>query len=214
MSEINIQMFPVANIKEYEKNTKLHTDEQVESLSKMISEFGFDVPIVLDKDHVIIKGHGRTLAAKKLGLNTVPVIIRDDLTDDQVKAARISDNRVAIGDMDIDNLKDELATLNLDMLQMTGFDERELSKLINELDDINEDVFVTDLDEAINDQNEENESNIENADSEDVSLNKAFGFKSISVSTKRNLNNFLAKLMDQYDTDDPRVAFEKFMYNQ
>ena len=82
---------------------------------------------------VIIKGHGRLLASKKLGLKTVPIIVRDDLSSEQVKAARIADNKLAETDWDMDLLAQELEALELmeSDLDDLGFDENELIKILD-----------------------------------------------------------------------------------
>jgi len=126
------QQIDVSKVKPYSKNTKKHPDDQVQKIARSIQEFGWDQPIVTDKDMVIIKGHGRLLAAKVLGLTQVPVLIRSDLTPTQVKASRIADNRVAESDWDIDMLKFEITDLqeeqfNLDIL---GFTDREIKDLL------------------------------------------------------------------------------------
>jgi hypothetical protein len=86
-------MSPTA-LKPYYRNSKKHTKRQVTLLAKAMRIAGFDQPIVVDKNHVIIKGHGRTLAALELKLDLVPVVVRADLTEEQVMASRIADNHV------------------------------------------------------------------------------------------------------------------------
>lgn len=78
----------------YENNPRIN-DEAVEYVKNSIKEFGFKVPIVIDKDNVIIAGHTRIKASKELGIKDIPCIIADDLTDEQVKAFRLADNKVA-----------------------------------------------------------------------------------------------------------------------
>jgi hypothetical protein len=98
--EINIdQLIPYSN-------NPRHNDSAVEAVVNSIKEFGFKVPIVVDKNNVIVAGHTRIKAAKKLGMEQVPCVIADDLTPSQVKAFRLADNKVA-----------ELATWNLEMLE-------------------------------------------------------------------------------------------------
>lgn len=116
----------------YHANIKKHPKKQIEKLASMICEYGFDQPIVIDGDGVIIKGHCRFEASKKLGMTEVPVIVRTDLSKAQVKAARIADNKIAESEWDIDNLVLELNELD-DMefnADLTGFDEDERDKLI------------------------------------------------------------------------------------
>lgn len=90
-----IELWPTAQLKPYEKNAKIHPPKQVQALAKIIEKHGFDQAIVVDRDGIIIKGHGRLEAAKHLGLKKVPVVVRDDLTPAQVRAARIADNTIA-----------------------------------------------------------------------------------------------------------------------
>ena len=91
---MNIQMLKLSDIKPYEKNPRKN-NEAVKYVAESIKEFGFKVPIVIDKDNVIIAGHTRYKAAKRLKMKEVPTIIADDLTDEQVKAFRLADNKVA-----------------------------------------------------------------------------------------------------------------------
>lgn len=118
----------------YSLNTKKHPEEQVTKIASSIAEFGFDQPVVIDADGVIIKGHGRREAALKLGLKLLPVIVRSDLSRGQVKAARIADNRVAKSDWDIDALAVELQQLEelgIDM-SLTGFTDSEIDAFLGE----------------------------------------------------------------------------------
>ena len=138
-----VELMDINAIKPYEKNAKVHTESQVEALVKVIKTQGWDVPIVVDKDGVVIKGHGRRLAALSMGLKEVPVIVRRDLTEAQVKAARLSDNRVAMGDFDVDAIKDELEALKSDGFDLNsmGFDEKEVKMMLGDLDTLNFDAF-------------------------------------------------------------------------
>lgn len=129
---MEIENIPVSEIIPYEKNPRKN-EKAVDIVAKSIKEFGFKWPIMVDKDNVIIAGHTRFKAAMKLGLTEVPVIWADDLTEDQIKAFRIMDNKShEYADWNIDLLKLELEDLkqsNYD-LDFTGFSENELSKII------------------------------------------------------------------------------------
>lgn len=115
-TELEIERWPIARLKAYKRNAKSHPPEQIELLARIIKKHGFDVPIVVDGKGVIVKGHGRWLAAKSLGMATVPVIARTDLSPAEAAEARIADNRVAEFGWDFDalvadvvgNLKDGL----------------------------------------------------------------------------------------------------------
>lgn len=112
----------VTELKAYEKNPRKN-DNAVGPVAESIKEFGFKVPIIVDKDNVIVAGHTRLRAAKKLGMKTVPCIIADDLTPDQIKAFRLADNKVSeFSEWDMDILADELKEINLDM-NVFGFDD-------------------------------------------------------------------------------------------
>lgn len=102
----------------YENNPRIN-DNAVDAVANSIKEFGFKVPIVVDKNNVIVAGHTRLKAAQKLGLEEVPVIVADDLTPEQIKAFRLADNKVSeLADWDFNALNAELANLsNIDMSQ-------------------------------------------------------------------------------------------------
>ena len=112
----------LADIKPYEKNPRKN-DNAVNEVANSISSFGFKVPIVIDKDNVIVCGHTRYKASKKLGLEVVPCVIADDLTEEQIKAYRLADNKVSeLAEWDIDLLGEELDSIfDIDMSDF-GFD--------------------------------------------------------------------------------------------
>ena len=113
----------------YDNNPRIN-DEAVEYVKNSIKEFGFKVPIVIDKDNVIIAGHTRIKASKELGIKDIPCIIADDLTEEQVKAFRLADNKVAEKSMwDYTKLDEELdSILDIDM-SMFNFENIEETNL-------------------------------------------------------------------------------------
>ena len=109
-------------IKPYENNPR-HNDNAVDAVVNSIREFGFKVPLVVDSAGVIVAGHTRYKAAQKLGLQTVPCLVADDLTDEQVKAFRLADNKVGeLATWDLDALKVELDNIGEIDLSGMGFD--------------------------------------------------------------------------------------------
>lgn len=92
MYKVNIADIKLDDLKSYENNPR-NNEERVEPVANSIKTYGFKVPIVVDKNNIIIAGHTRYKAAKKLGLNKVPCIVDDDLTKDQVNAFRLADNK-------------------------------------------------------------------------------------------------------------------------
>jgi site-specific DNA-methyltransferase (adenine-specific) len=128
---------PINEIKPYEKNPRKN-DEAVQYVANSIKEFGFKVPIVIDKNGVIVAGHTRYKAAQELGLEKLPCIIADDLTEEQVKAFRLADNKVGeIAEWDFDLLGEELdGIFDIDMsdfgfeqAETVGFNEDTLNEL-------------------------------------------------------------------------------------
>lgn len=115
--EININ-----EIKPYEKNAKLHDQKQIDGVAKSIEKFSFIQPLVIDQDGTIVIGHCRYLAAKKLKMKTVPCVQVETLTDEEIKALRLADNRLNESDWDLELLDAELdEILNIDMSDF-GFD--------------------------------------------------------------------------------------------
>ena len=105
----------------YEKNAKVHPAEQVKHLANSIKMFGWTQPIVVDDQNVVVIGHGRLMAAKELGLDSVPVVRRDDLTEEQINACRLADNKTNESPWDFSKLEEELASLAIDGIDMTQF---------------------------------------------------------------------------------------------
>ena len=111
---MDIKNIAVKDLIPYEKNTKKHDDVQINNVAESIKIYGFVQPIVIDKNNVVVIGHCRLLAAKKLKMADVPCVCVDDLTEEQVKALRIVDNKSNESPWDFDFLADELAEINLD----------------------------------------------------------------------------------------------------
>lgn len=124
MEELKIVYLPPGELTPYPHNAKQHPDKQVEHIANSIREFGFRQPIVVDADNVVVIGHGRLLAAQKLGLETVPVVRADDLTEEQIKALRLADNKTNESEWDFGELEAELAELALDFdMSEFGFED-------------------------------------------------------------------------------------------
>ena len=124
----------ISNIKPYPQNAKQHPAEQIKKIAASIKEFGFNQPIVTDKEGVIIVGHGRYEAAKALGLTQVPVL-EVELSKEQAKAYRLADNRLNESDWDMGLVIDELKTLTEELIELTGFDESTL-KMFDPVEDL------------------------------------------------------------------------------
>lgn len=125
----------VADLIPYVNNARTHSDEQVTQLASSIKEFGFINPVIIDDHNGLIAGHGRLLAAKKLGIDEVPVLVESHLTEAQKKAYILADNKLALNaGWDADLLKvelSELKDLGFDNLDTIGFSENEIKDILN-----------------------------------------------------------------------------------
>ena len=128
-----IEQVAVDDLIPYARNSRTHSDEQVAQIAGSIKEFGFTNPVLIDETGGIIAGHGRVMAARKLGLESVPAIRLDYLTEAQKRAYIIADNKLALNaGWDEELLRLELGDLQEEGfdLGLTGFSDDELSKLL------------------------------------------------------------------------------------
>ena len=166
----------------YEKNARKN-DKAVKYVAKSIKQFGFKQPIIIDSNNVVVCGHTRLKASERLGIEEVPCIVADDLTDEQIKAFRLADNKVAEqSEWDLNLLNDELDDiLNIDMSDF-GFD-------IFSMDDIDEV-------EAYNEEEDEREY-----------FSKTFTFpiekqKQIICYLKKHQNEIVEQIIKESENDD------------
>jgi DNA modification methylase len=134
MNDLQIQHSPLERLIPYARNARTHADEQISQIAGSIAEFGFVNPILIGEDNVIIAGHGRLMAAQRLGLPTVPVIMLAHLSETQRRALVIADNKIAENaGWDEEMLRIELQALreaDFD-LDITGFDFEDIDRLLN-----------------------------------------------------------------------------------
>lgn len=122
---LEIKNINLENLKPYENNPRKN-DKAVKYVANSIKEFGFKVPIIIDKNNTIIAGHTRYKAAKELNMKCIPCIVTDDLTDEQVKAFRLADNKVGEkAEWNFDILEEELKNLLDENMKDFGFEEIE-----------------------------------------------------------------------------------------
>ena len=141
-----VEMVSVSTLEPYANNTRVHTAGQVEKIAKSIRQFGFITPVILSKEGEIVAGHGRLLAAKKLGILKVPCIRAGHLTRSQWRAYSIADNRLTeLGGWDTDLLTTELRDLKADDIDLTlvGFTDVELIDLLDEVIEKSEPAMET-----------------------------------------------------------------------
>lgn len=115
-----------AELVAYAGNAKLHPPEQVERIANSIKRFGWQQPIVVDQNNVVIIGHGRLAAAQKLMLDSVPVVCADNLTEEEANALRLADNKTNESPWDFGKLEEELAALSIDGIDMEQFGFKDL----------------------------------------------------------------------------------------
>lgn len=140
-----LQLVPIEKLVPYANNARTHSPEQIKKLRSSLREFGFINPVIIDRDYGVIAGHGRILAAQEEGLEKVPCVFADHLTEAQKKAYIIADNRMAMdAGWDEEMLRVEIEALqaaDFDPL-LTGFDEKELADLFDsEEDKVKDDDF-------------------------------------------------------------------------
>jgi hypothetical protein len=177
-------------------NSKKHPQSQIEKLARSIDKYGIANTIQVETDGTIIAGHGRWLAAKHLGWTQVNVIIRSDLSKEQAMALRIADNQTVSTDYDTELLKAELlllkdADIDLDGL---GFDDGELEKLTADFGAIDDDAFVEDIGEAVENQKAENIEKAKEVDQSAAPVSDALGFKRVTVEQSRTVRSFMGRV--------------------
>lgn len=133
-----LEVWPIDRLRPYARNPRTHSDEQIEQLCRSMQEFGFTNPILVDSDDGIIAGHGRLAAARRLGLEEVPVVVLDGLTEDQRKAYLIADNRLpenaGWSEELLAEILSELDEAEFD-LSVIGFTDDELAELLASAED-------------------------------------------------------------------------------
>lgn len=123
MEQLNIQYKNISTLHPYKKNAKKHDKKQVEQIANSIKEFGFTQPVIIDKNNCVVAGHGRILGAKKAGLKEVPTVCLEELTEEQIKAYRLIDNKLNESEWDCSLLDDELNVLKQDIdMGLFGFE--------------------------------------------------------------------------------------------
>ena len=143
---MQIEYLKIDEVIPYANNPRQNDGEAVDRVAASITEYGFKIPIIIDKNNVVVAGHTRLKAAKKLGIDKLPVIKADDLTPAQIKGFRLAENRVS----EYATWDNELLSIELEALQeldfdldMTGFENWEIDNLLNPVSDEDlQDFFV------------------------------------------------------------------------
>lgn len=136
MSEFRIEQLPLETLRPHPRNARVHSKRQIHQIAASIEEFGFNNPLLIDREGVILAGHGRFEAAKELNLSSVPVIRIERLSEEQKRAFRLADNKIALNaGWNVELLEadfKEMSALNLSFdLEITGFETAEIDLLID-----------------------------------------------------------------------------------
>jgi hypothetical protein len=183
------------------KNAKKHPDAHVAKLAKSIQKFGVANPLNIRPDGTIITGHGRRLAALSLGWTQIPVVVRDDLTEAEADALRLSDNQVASTEYDTELLQQALTELAEDGFDMDtiGFDESEITRMTSDFADIDDGMFVDNITTAVEKQKEENSAKEAEVDHSAAPVSDALGFKRVTVEQSRKIRELLTIIEGKVD---------------
>ena len=139
MNDLKIEYVPIDSIKPYENNAKLHPQAQIEQIKASMLEFGNIDPIGVWHDE-IVEGHGRHIAAKELGFETIPIIRLDSLTDEQRRAYALAHNKLTMNSgFDFEKLEEELNSLSFDMAEFGFNDATQIDW--DRVEDLNEDNY-------------------------------------------------------------------------
>lgn len=152
MSSISrpIKEAKTSDLKPYKNNSRIHDENQISQIASSIEKFGFTQPILVDENNIVLAGHGRLMAAQKLGLQSVPVIVLDKLSDAQKKAYVIADNKIGQNS----KWNNEVLRIEIEDIAKDGFDvdvlafnDKELSKLFDQFTDVKIEDFADDVPE-------------------------------------------------------------------
>ena len=195
---MNIEYMRPSDLIPYQKNAKMHPDDQVEHIANSINLFGWTQPIVVDENNVVVIGHGRLKAAKKLHLDTVPVIRRTDLTDEQIKALRIVDNKVARSKTDNELIAEELNQIFSIDMDLFGID------------------VDVDLDMSFLDEDDEPRSSLqhnvfENQERMQFPSDNYYGFPNIAAT--QTVGEQMLRFCDWKEVKDPENYIAHFYYD-
>lgn len=196
---IEMEQWSIEDLIPYEKNAKRHSPEQISRLAGLISKAGWTQPIVVDGDNnrgSIIAGHGRRLAAIHLGLKTkIPVRVLYGFSPAEIDAMRLADNNVSSTDYDVGLIQEELLRLDGEGVDMRewSYSDTEMDKMLGNLGEFDDSMFVEDITDAVEDQAERNREAVSETDDAATPIVDALGFKRVTVAQSRVIRNFIMR---------------------
>lgn len=180
----------VDTLKPFEKNAKLHPEEQINALVSSIRQIGFrNKPIEITADGTIVNGHGRWMAAKKVGMSHVPVVVLDDMTEDEIRQYRITDNKLAQTGFDNELLKEEVFYLHTeaDMDMSEFFSEKEFDFLATDLGDMDFDAITDDLAGDVEELGAATQNSIDKESATEVPISRVLGYSKVTEAEQRKI---------------------------
>lgn len=182
---MNIVEKPITDLIAYENNPRIHTEKQIQQIMKSITlTHGLRQPIVIDADNVVVCGHGRLIAAQRLGMVSVPCELVDDLTEDEIRAYRLIDNEIAKGDTDWDLFNEEL----------------------DKIEDVDMDDFDIDIPDTFSVDDIQDFGGYDKNDDDREFFNKTFTFpidkkKAIISYLSKHQNDVIERIIKEAETD-------------
>lgn len=209
---MNIQYKATKDLIPYSKNAKKHPAEQVRLIANSIREFGFQQPLVVDRNNVVVIGHGRLLAAKRLKIEEVPVVVADELSDEQIRALRLADNSVAESDWDLDRLMDDISDMDINL------DDFGLDKIIAELKEDEPDAMDEEEEEEAEPEPDDREliekrNALENQERRIFYADNYYGIPTMSATHTVPTDAQLLRFCDWAEVDDPENWIAHFYYD-
>ena len=195
---LKIEYINIMDLVGYGRNARTHSEDQIQQLIDSINEYGFTNPVLIDENNILIAGHGRTEAAKQIGMQEIPVIRLKDLSENQKKALRISDNQLALNaGWDFQLLAAEISDLqSVDFdIDLLGFDE-----------DFLEDILAGDTDKLEDDKDEEDD------EPQVKIIRMKFGSNEVEISAEE-LGRLETKLIQYVDANEFTSGFATWLMN-
>lgn len=210
IDELKVQAWPVTRPQHAPNNNKIHTEESTAKLAKSLAELGQIQPLIVDKDDVLIAGHGRLAAAKKLGWDKVKVI-QLPVTAEVARKMRLADNLMSNQNLDHDAIRLELSELNLDLEGLGAIIEDDkfrnlMGNMNSETGNMTEEAFTDDVNASVERLGRENDEIMASVDDAETPLRKVFGFGTVSTRQARVLKGLVALAIEETGEEDPAAA--------
>ncbi len=188
-----VTLIDIDQLVPFEKNAKRHPPEQLAKLEASFRQFGWrNKPIEITPDNLIVNGHGRWATAKQMGLTQVPVVVLNHMTDDEVRAYRIADNKSAESDWDTVLLQEELFDLNELGIGLDFVDARDLEFATVDLGEMNLGAVSTSIAQDVEQQANRTQDDMTRQEDAEVSLSRVLGFSKVNGYQRRQLTLLLA----------------------